>query len=170
MRARFYTQPRSKGEKLSPSTCFPLRLRQRRCGGCTAMTVSCQNQTSGSYSITSSARARSVGGIVRPIALAVLRLIVAAGRPCRRQPTAVRLAPHRSVKPTAMLCRDCKGSITLFIRKLNTEPKDALRRRYDRSHWWVRFCSRLSSSCTRWRLRRCFRFRQCQLRAAWNNA
>src|ERR1700730_12572054 len=34
----------SKGEKLSPNTCFPLRLRQRTCGGCTAMTVSCQNR------------------------------------------------------------------------------------------------------------------------------
>ena len=54
--------------------------------------------------------------------------------------------------------------------RLNTELRDALRRRYDRSRYWVRFCSRSSSSCTRWRLRRCFRFRQCQLRAAWNNA
>src|ERR1700726_607989 len=35
----------SKGEILSPSTCFPLHLRQRTCGGCTAMTVSCHNPT-----------------------------------------------------------------------------------------------------------------------------
>src|SRR5450631_2309009 len=34
-----------KGEILSPSTCFPLHLRQRTCCGCTAMTVSCQQRT-----------------------------------------------------------------------------------------------------------------------------
>jgi hypothetical protein len=32
----------SKGEILAKSRCFPLHLRQRTCGGCTAMTVSCQ--------------------------------------------------------------------------------------------------------------------------------
>src|ERR1700730_17155620 len=31
----------SKGEIFSLSTCFPHRLRQRTCGGCSAMTVSC---------------------------------------------------------------------------------------------------------------------------------
>jgi hypothetical protein len=30
--------------------------------------------------------------------------------------------------------------------RLNTELRDALRRRYDRSRYWVRFCSRSSSS------------------------
>src|ERR1700730_11317604 len=73
----------SKGEKLSPSTCFPLRLRQRTCGGCTAMTVSCQQETHAPqqyqrYSITSSAPTSSKGGKAKPIIFAVLRLITSS--------------------------------------------------------------------------------------------
>ena len=61
-RARVYVSSGSKGEILSPSTCFPLRLRQRTCGGYAAMTVSCQQATS-------TLRARVFGGLTLVVAL-----------------------------------------------------------------------------------------------------
>jgi hypothetical protein len=73
----------SKPEKLHASICFPLFTQQRTSPRYFGMSVSCHDETHAPqqnliYSITSSARARSAGGMVSPSALAVLRLITSS--------------------------------------------------------------------------------------------
>ena len=54
---------------------IPLFPNQRTFSVQVAMSQKCQFRKSRDYSITSSARARSIGGTLRPSAVAVLRLI-----------------------------------------------------------------------------------------------
>ena len=62
-----------------PSLWYPLRLRQRRHGHARRVAMRTARQDAATpHSITSSARARSTGGIVRPSARAVLRLITSS--------------------------------------------------------------------------------------------
>jgi hypothetical protein len=73
----------SNSEELNLSGCLPGYLRKRTSLDAVGMSQTCQFQTHTPqqtaslrrYSITTSARPSSVGGIVRPIDFAVLRLI-----------------------------------------------------------------------------------------------
>src|ERR1700722_14502582 len=72
---------RSKCEIFTPSGCRPLRLRTRTLPDEVGTSHLCQQQTHAAqhhHSITSSARAKKVGGIVNPSALAVFRLMTSS--------------------------------------------------------------------------------------------
>jgi hypothetical protein len=56
----------SKGEILAASTCFPLRLRQRTCGGCTLMMVSCHERKKAAAGLRTRRRPLTMGMIRSP--------------------------------------------------------------------------------------------------------
>jgi len=60
------------GPRPQPSPLIP---QQRTCSICIGMSAKCQKRKLASYSITSSARAETDGGMVSPIALAVFKLM-----------------------------------------------------------------------------------------------